>query len=283
MRPLKIAIPPRAGHFSTLHPLASLQRRNSRSALRQSSLRALRCGGRGPRKISNARFRDPIFKGLVSSFVLLLLAVTICFPAVSSSAEMIATQVVEAEGSAPIIGLDLARARDEAIRDALLKAVVQVANRFLDPRDAERRSQLLKEKIYSQADGFIQDYRLLFEASVMDVYTVATRVTVFADGISSELQRLGLIRSNQYNLASAGISLTVRGIRSYGDYTRCYGILKDRISGIRASVPREVSWGQANFFVTAEGTIPAVAERLREKLAGEIQRQDDRSLEIHLK
>jgi hypothetical protein len=61
-RALKIVIPPRAGYFSTLRLLASLQRRNSRFALKQSSLRALRYGGRAPRKISNARFRDPIFK-----------------------------------------------------------------------------------------------------------------------------------------------------------------------------------------------------------------------------
>jgi hypothetical protein len=70
-RPLEIVIPPRAGYFSTLRLLASLQRRNSRFALKQSSLRALRCGGRVPRKISNARFRDPIFKlckGLIPGF-----------------------------------------------------------------------------------------------------------------------------------------------------------------------------------------------------------------------
>jgi hypothetical protein len=280
---LKIEIPSRAGHFSTLRLLASLQRRNSRSALRQSSLRALRYGGRGPRKISNARFRDPIFKGLVSSFVLLLLAVMTFSPAVSSCAEVMATQVVEAEGSAHVIGLDLARARNEAVQDALLKAVVQVANRFLTPQDAERKSRLLKEQIYSQAEGYIQDYRLLFETSVMDVYTVAIRVTVFADGIRNGLQGLGLIRPNQYNGVSAGISLTIRGIRSYGDYARCHGILRDRIPGIRAAVPREVSWGLARFDLAAEGTITTVAERLREKLAGEIRHQDDRSLEIHLR
>jgi hypothetical protein len=69
-RPLEIVIPPRAGDFSTLRLLASLQRRNSRFALKQLSLRALHCGGRGPRKISNARFGDPIFKfrkGLIDS------------------------------------------------------------------------------------------------------------------------------------------------------------------------------------------------------------------------
>jgi hypothetical protein len=60
MGPLKIAIPPRAGHFSILHLLASLQRQNSRFALKQSSLRPLRCGGSVPRKISNARYRESI-------------------------------------------------------------------------------------------------------------------------------------------------------------------------------------------------------------------------------
>jgi hypothetical protein len=57
-----MVIPLRAGYFPTLHLLVLLQRRNSRFALKQSSLPALRCGGRVPRKISNARFRDPIFK-----------------------------------------------------------------------------------------------------------------------------------------------------------------------------------------------------------------------------
>ncbi len=219
----------------------------------------------------------------ISAFIFLLFMVMVFFPAVSPCEEVATVQAVEAEGSAPIIGLDLSRARDEAVRDALLKAVVQVAKSFLAPQDAERKSQLLKEQIYSQAEGFIQDYRLISETSAMDVYTVAIRVTVFADGIRNELQGLGLIGSNQYKLVSAGISLTIRGIRSYGDYARCYGVLKDRIPGIRAAVPREVSWGLARFDVAAEGTIPTIAERLREKLTGEIQRQDDRSLEIHLR
>jgi hypothetical protein len=49
-RPLEIMIPPRAGHFSTLRLLASLQRRNPRFALKQSSLRALKLRGQGAPK-----------------------------------------------------------------------------------------------------------------------------------------------------------------------------------------------------------------------------------------
>jgi hypothetical protein len=44
---LEIVIPSRAGHFSTLRLLASLQRRNSRFALKPSSLRALKLRGQG--------------------------------------------------------------------------------------------------------------------------------------------------------------------------------------------------------------------------------------------
>jgi hypothetical protein len=70
---LEIVIPPRAGHFSTL-PFGKLRTGYSfaachgehveprAEALRQLPLLALRCGGRAPRKISNARFRDPISK-----------------------------------------------------------------------------------------------------------------------------------------------------------------------------------------------------------------------------
>jgi hypothetical protein len=40
-------------HFSTLQRLASLQRQNSRFALRQLPLRPLSCDGRVPEKSSN--------------------------------------------------------------------------------------------------------------------------------------------------------------------------------------------------------------------------------------
>lgn len=216
-------------------------------------------------------------------FILLFLAAAVGIPGVDSCAETITTQVVEVEGSAQVIGLDLARARTEAIRDALLKAVVQAANRFLAPREAEQKSTLLNERIYSHAEGFIQDYRLISESSVLDVYTVAMRVTVFTDGIRDELQGLGLTGLDRPYFVAAGLPLTIHGIGSYGDYARCYGILKARIPGIRAIIPREASWGQARFDIAVEEAIPTVAERLRERLKGEIRRQDEQGLEIRLR
>jgi hypothetical protein len=62
MRHLKIVIPPRAGYFSTLRLLASLDGKFGTAPL-------FSCGKIGAlspfsRKISNARFRDPTFKCL---------------------------------------------------------------------------------------------------------------------------------------------------------------------------------------------------------------------------
>jgi hypothetical protein len=212
-----------------------------------------------------------------------LFAIMIFFPAVSPGEGVVPAQVVETEGSAPVTGSDLARARSEAVRDALQKAVEQVAGRWLAPQDVAAKSQVLKEQITDRAEGFIQEYRIVSEVTVLDVHTVEVRASVLADNLRNDLLVLGLIKPTQVKLPVTRIFLTIRGIRTYGEYVKCRGILKDRIPGIREIIPCEASWTLARFDVAVEGTIPTLAERLREKLAVEIQYQDDRVLEVYLK
>jgi len=223
-------------------------------------------------------------KGLtLPAFISCLFAITSCFPLVAHGEESTSTQVIEVEGSASVTGNDLARARNEAVRDALRKAVEQTAGRWLTPQDATDISPVLREQIVDRAEGFIQEYRIVSEITALDVHTVVVRVSVLADSLRNELLKLGLIRPTQLTLPVTRISLTIRGIRSYGDYVRCRALLKDRVPGIREITPREASWGVIRFDVDAEGTVAILAERLREKLAVEIQHQGDRVLEVHLK
>jgi hypothetical protein len=182
------------------------------------------------------------------------------------------------EGSASVIGGDLARARSEAVREALQKAVEQVAGRWLTPQDAAGKSHVLNEQITDRAEGFIQEYRIVSETTVLDIHTVAVRASVLADSLRKDLLGLGLIRPTQLKLPTTRISLTIRGIRTYDDYVKCRVMLKDQIPGIREIIPREASWSLARFDIAAEGTVPTLAERLREKLMVEIQYQDDRVL-----
>lgn len=212
-----------------------------------------------------------------------LFALVICFPAASRGEESASIQVVEAEGSASVTSGDLARARSEAVREALQKAVEQVAARWLSPQDVTGKSQVIRERITGRAEGFIQEYRIVSETTALEVHTVAVRASVLADTLRKDLLELGLIRPTQLKIPVTRISLTLRGIRTYGDYVKCRAILQDRIPGIREIVLREASWSVARFDLGAEGTVPTLAERLREKLAVEIQYQDDRVLEVHLR
>ncbi len=217
-------------------------------------------------------------------FIVFFSVVMIFCPSVSLGEERGTTQVFETEGIAAVIGSDLARARDGAVRDALQKAVTRAAGQWLTPQDVELNHKLLTERIYDRAEEFTQDFRILFEISDQEIYSVTVRATVFSGRIRNDLQELGLINPPAQNpTVTRGISLTIRGVRSYSDYVRLRGILKERIQGLREAVPREASWGLVRFDITAEGTITALAERLREKLAADIQHQEDQFLELNLR
>lgn len=216
-------------------------------------------------------------------FIFFLSVVMIFCPSLSPGEERGRIQVFETEGIAAVIDSDLARARDGAVRDALQKAVTRATGQWLASQDVERKYEMLRERLYDRAEEFTQDYRILFELSDPDIYSVTVRVTVFSDRIRQDLQELGLINPPAQNPSVTLIFLTIRGIRTYSDYVRVRGILKERIPEIREAVPREASWGLARFDIAAEGTVAAVAERLREKLAVDIQHQDDRFLELKLR
>lgn len=213
----------------------------------------------------------------------ILLAVMLLCPPGSLGEERGMTQVFETEGIAAVIGSDLARARDGAIRDALQKAVMGVTGQWLTPQDGEQKYESLRERIYDRAEELTQDFRILFERSDREIYSVTVRTTVFADRIRKDLHELGIVNRPVQNPSVTRMVLTIRGIRTYSDYMRLRSMLRERIPGIREVVPREASWGLARFDITTEGTVAAAAERLRDRLAADIQRQDDRYLELNLR
>jgi hypothetical protein len=204
------------------------------------------------------------------------------FPVVSDCAEM-PIQVVESEGSSVIVGGDRARARNEAVRDALQKAVAQVVSLWLMPQADERATVLLRERIYGKSEGFIQDYRVVSETVLQDLYTVAIRVSVLSGLVKGDLRELGLVGSAEAKRPVRRISLVIRGIRDYSGYSRCHGILTGEGTVIREVSLREASWGAARFEIAAEAAVPVLSEWLQTKMVADIRHQDERTVEVDLR
>lgn len=216
-------------------------------------------------------------------FFVFLLFSTILFPLHSPGQEKGDVRTFETEGMAAVIGSDLARAREGAVRDALQKAVEQATEQWLTLPSEGRREELLRERIYGRAEEFVQDYRILFEMADEDIYFVTVRATVIANEIRKDLQELGLVEPPAANPATKRMILTIRGIRGYGDYVRVKGALKAKESGIREAIPREASPGAASFDIVVEGAAATAAEALKKRLAADLSHQDDRLLELRLK
>ena len=219
----------------------------------------------------------------IAAFVFTHLFLMTVSPATAVDREGASIQVVDTEGNTPLLGQDRAQGRSEAVRNALGKAVEQVASRWVSPPKAERKKKLLKERIYDRAEGYIHDFRIVSETSSSDFYTVTVRSTVFAESVRDDLQELGMIGATTHRLPPIRVSLAVQGIRNYGDYCRCREILKGKNTEIRELMIREVSWGMARFDLAANDTTESVAARLREKMDFDILFQNSGVLEVNLK
>lgn len=102
-------------------------------------------------------------------------------------------QVVTAEGVGAVIGGDRAIARDQAIQDALRKAVEQAVGTLVSSETMVQNFQTLSDKIYTQSQGYIQNYQIVSETPGPNVHQVTIRATVALGNLEKDLQALGFL------------------------------------------------------------------------------------------
>ncbi len=103
------------------------------------------------------------------------------------------TQTVTAEGVGAVFGNDRAIARDQAIQDALRKAVEQAVGTLVSSETMVQNFQTLNDKIYTQTQGYIQNYRILSETPGTNVHQVMIQATVAIGDLEKDLQTLGFL------------------------------------------------------------------------------------------
>lgn len=102
------------------------------------------------------------------------------------------TQTVTAEGMAGVQG-DPAIARDNAIQDALRKAVEQAVGTMVSSETLVENFQVVRDNIYNKSQGYVKEYKIVKESPGKDLYTVTIMATVSTDNLKNDLGALGLL------------------------------------------------------------------------------------------
>jgi len=92
---------------------------------------------------------------------------------------------------------DAGIARDHALKDALRKAVEQGVGTFVNSETKVRNFQLLSDKVYSQASGYVSSYRVIAEGPDAGLYRVTIQARVKLDKIEDDLAGIGILLEEQ--------------------------------------------------------------------------------------
>uniref|UniRef100_A0A7C4CBN3 Flagellar assembly protein T N-terminal domain-containing protein n=1 Tax=candidate division WOR-3 bacterium TaxID=2052148 RepID=A0A7C4CBN3_UNCW3 len=167
---------------------------------------------------------------------------------------------VLAEGAAAITaGPDIAR--DQALKDALRKAVEQGVGTYVNSETRVQNFQLLSDRIYSQASGYVSSYRIISESRESNLFRVAIRAKVKLDRIEDDLEAIGILVAEQGR-------------------PRLMVLIKEVTSGAAATLDRElvetalVAAFQARGFPVVDQTVVEqnlTRDQLRAILAGDNQ------------
>ncbi|MBI4801164.1 MAG: flagellar assembly protein T N-terminal domain-containing protein [Elusimicrobia bacterium] len=100
------------------------------------------------------------------------------------------TEVVEAEGQAPIVNGDAQGAKKTALHEAMKSALGLVVGIYVSQEAMVSKAVLIDDTITSQTEGYIEKYETLKEEKTGDSYKIRIRAHVRKEDISAKLKNL---------------------------------------------------------------------------------------------
>jgi len=102
-------------------------------------------------------------------------------------------RMVTVQGMGSIIAGDRAKARDDAIDDAMRNAVEQVMGTHVQSSTITENFMLIQDNIYTQTSGYISTYEVTNEMEDTDMITITMRATVKESQLVSDLEAIGVL------------------------------------------------------------------------------------------
>lgn len=104
-------------------------------------------------------------KVFLRKFIAISIVVFIVFAIPAASQSQQTTQTVISKGVATVFGEDKGLARDQAVDDALRKAVEQTLGTFVQSSTLVQNNMVVEDNILSWSNGYVRSYRIMQEGS----------------------------------------------------------------------------------------------------------------------
>lgn len=122
------------------------------------------------------------------------------------------TEVVEAEGFAPIINNDIIGAKKASLSDALKNALGLVVGVYVSGEALVSKAITIEDNITSQTEGYIEKYEVLKEWREGDFYKTKIRALVRKEDIAAKIKALELEPQRLGNpLVTISVNETIDG------------------------------------------------------------------------
>ncbi len=118
----------------------------------------------------------------------LFLVVLFSFSLIAQDIETEEAKEVVSSGIGAIVGGDVAHARDDAVEDALRKALEQVMGMMIESETLVENYQVLEDNIFSKTQGYIQNYEVIQEKKRDEMlYEVTVKAAVKVSNLQDDL------------------------------------------------------------------------------------------------
>ena len=102
------------------------------------------------------------------------------------------TEVVTAEGTAPIINGDITGAKKDSLHEALKNALGLVIGVYVSQESLVSKSMLIEDNITSKTEGYVEKYTITKEKKDGDFYKVTIKALVRKEDLAAKLKTLDL-------------------------------------------------------------------------------------------
>lgn len=196
---------------------------------------------------------------------ILVLIIFISLPVYAQSDQGVLSLYVE--GSAKIKQNDLAGAREEAIQNALEKAILETVSKLLAVPTKAEEFQQAKNIIINEQDKYVQYYKIAEEKRQAQNFIVNVNVVLALSSLKNDLHKMGFLQAAESGKNNIRVSLSVIGLKKYSDYLNLKDFLQNRTKLVKNIYPCSFQWSEVHCEIELSGDAQSFADELVKNVA----------------